>query len=570
MDEDEIIRPMERLSRIEPTEDARHRAIERVRQVLIPNKRQIGLSSVRIFRAARIAASVGIVFVAISLLLWGRHAQGELSFGDVISAMNSYNGWICLTPETLPEAVQPKFGSRWTSWVTYAAPAEKKSAEVTQFTDGTLCVIWYSFGERITHAFDSRTGEVHISPLSENMGRQRSLAFGLPLGPDFRAVLSSLAEWSDSSAQKISQTSDGAYVRFDIHFEENGPGVGPLNELSVWVDPKTKLIQKWKTISSQTDLVFRFAYETSGIKDIYDIGVPRDARVIDDRPSPAVEALLDRLDKRVGPDEQFGNYVGVVTHSAVEKTEEPPRPMDIGLFSRDEDDWVSLKYWDAPSFAFGGWPKPDIVDVIAVLRDRPPNFFFVCDKARCEYGKFDQRTKSHLGRGQIRTEDERRQGVRLFSLSGSLWPGRHYFEYLRSPNVNLKLELLPDPESPGLVLLQGDVSQIRQLDSPDKPSRFEHVFRLDPSRDDLPVEKALRDYLPNGTLVRDIRTHYVSYDQLPNGRWYPTWWYEIATEYSDGKPVSSRKEEYYLQMAPDMQLDPVWFTNPAERFKDEP
>jgi hypothetical protein len=83
------------------------------------------------------------------------------------------------------------------------------------------------------------------------------------------------------------------------------------------------------------------------------------------------------------------------------------------------------------------------------------------------------------------------------------------------------------------------------------------------------VEEIRRFYEKDGGLFREIHSYYPSHAQLPNGHWYPTLRRRCIADYRNGQQVQSHNEEHYLQIIPDMQLDPLWFTNPAERFKDK-
>ena len=92
---------------------------------------------------------------------------------------------------------------------------------------------------------------------------------------------------------------------------------------------------------------------------------------------------------------------------------------------------------------------------------------------------------------------------------------------------------------------------------------------IDPARDDMLVEKITRELEEDGgTVGEEWRTHYLDYDQLPNGQWYPTKWrWSYVTNDKKGNPKYDNTRESHLRIYPDVGVDEDWFTNPAERLK---
>jgi hypothetical protein len=91
---------------------------------------------------------------------------------------------------------------------------------------------------------------------------------------------------------------------------------------------------------------------------------------------------------------------------------------------------------------------------------------------------------------------------------------------------------------------------------------MERFIWIDTSRDDMPVEVLRRTFAEDGTqTASEVRSTFLSYAQLPDGRWYPSRWRWTYTNFQD--PESSRVEEYHLQFHPNLAADARWFADPT-------
>jgi hypothetical protein len=83
---------------------------------------------------------------------------------------------------------------------------------------------------------------------------------------------------------------DGKQDRFDIGlYETSDPKSEPAPDenLTVWVDPRSKLIRKLRTETASRTSTSAFSYGQPVIRNIYDLGAPLDAKVIDRRQQTA-------------------------------------------------------------------------------------------------------------------------------------------------------------------------------------------------------------------------------------------------------------------------------------------
>ncbi len=314
-------------------------------------------------------------------------------------------------------------------------------------------------------------------------------------------------------------------------------------------------------------ITMRLDYPATGPVDIYAFGVPRDARIIDTRPKADAKTVLDRLDARYK--KGFGNYVGMITSTALDQDGKPRMDRgNIQLYTQNGDAWFCLRYLvlspelaktkhrDMPKMDVPpGWPVPQIETVIQYAEDVLPWGFIVSDGERTWAGTYFPNKKSYVGAGEVK--GPARQILPMSkareSLPGEIWPSRLKLG-LFGPNS--KVELLTDDDRPGQIGLW-----VETVSYPTQTSKRRNVkiYWIDPSRDHMPVETIFRTYAKDDrTIEHEIRTQYLDYAQLPNGQRYPARWQVIR---------SHSVTEYHLQIIPDMELDEIWFTSPAQKLE---
>jgi len=351
----------------------------------------------------------------------------------------------------------------------------------------------------------------------------------------------------------------------------------------VWVDPKTKWIQKIQPQLDQPQEV-TYTYYKRDFRSIYDFGVPQGVRVMDCRPSPEAKAVLDRLDGRLEKD--LGTYVAVMTETDHRK-EWGSRKMFLHLYSRDGARLAYIiygfrerEYPDSPMFGIQGWPKPKIADVMALAEKTVPMFYFSTDGKTVWTGTFDEiNTKpAHIKEHEQLFKDH--PPVPAYCLPSNLWKGREeLFLYGYGP----KADTVKDPSRPGVIglrLREGDFSEEAK-----GLQRTEKVFWIDPARNDVPVETVVdsRKYGKGGVVTRtQFLTNYDQYARLDDGTWYPVHWERKASQEQlspNSKPADSSavtlshgrqggySREFHLQIVPKMTLSPTWYGNRTTALK---
>jgi len=372
---------------------------------------------------------------------------------------------------------------------------------------------------------------------------------------------------------QFNQVPDGGMTRTEISYipgtncktcpQEGGKDL-------IWTDPKTGFIHKIQTQLDHPQEI-TYTYEKQTIKDIYGFGVPKDTKVLDYRPTPQAKAVLDRLDQNFQRD--FGQKYLVVLTETDHRKKWGTKKMFLYLYARDGDKVLSAiyafrpeEYPSSPILGLQGWPKPKIDDVLTLAKTTVPIFYYATDSAVVWTGTFDQlnisppRIKEHKAKYKDYPLDAIEQPIT------HVWKGR---EKLHLYDFGPLADTIADPSKPKLVGLRLRMQDL--LAKGKSPFRTEQIFWIDPAHGDLTVKASLlaEKIGPDKKMMR-LNQHW-TYDhpvQLPNGPWYPTHWIkESWTGTSPDEKSQHFSREFYLQIVPNLTLDPSWYGERTQALK---
>jgi hypothetical protein len=344
-------------------------------------------------------------------------------------------------------------------------------------------------------------------------------------------------------------------------------------ETVVWADPQTKLIKKGRSKTGGEVSEFSFTYGDPAIRDVYDLGVPRNAKVIDARPQKDVNELLARLTKRF--EAGFGDYVAIVTNQGVD---EHGKPIESGgaicLEAKNGKAYVVNRYLVTdvtkaergrnPKRKYGkippGWPTPELEAALASMAEVSPTNFLVSDGVAAWQGSEIEPGSFYAfdlngARGSQRVEMTTAQSF----LPGRIWPTRIG---LGAFGADAKLRVITDPAKPGLIALQVDQTY---PDFDMKPRRVLKTYWLDPAKDDMPVERTHITYV--GTTDREETRSdqkFGVYAKTAEGKWYPPEWTTITTMYQPQETIYRQTER--VRIWPGKALEPRWFKRPEGKI----
>lgn len=330
---------------------------------------------------------------------------------------------------------------------------------------------------------------------------------------------------------------------------------GPLS-MRVRVDPTTKLPNSF---SMQAEDGKRYTaaidYPDRGPADIYDLGVPRDAKVVDRTPPDEVGGVLA---KRKAGRRQFDDYCAFVVEEQLLPTNYFPRVTVYrvwrkGLQWRVEQLRPEPKDWAPPVNADTRWWKEHQGDFVFVPRE-------VCNGKRYwDYYLGDEwkpgMPAPPIGPGQV-------IGPNQLSGPGDdpvlpFWCQDLLPEQAGHPTAGVGepdhdreflVESKPGDGPPGTILLRGRDPNARAAGAPDH-------FRiwLDPEANYLSMRTEIRVSEANDpTKVAFIDTHVLeAVARSPKGHWYPTRSRQVA-HHGKHEQVRSYSVDFAAQIPDDL------------------
>jgi hypothetical protein len=554
---DPIVRNLERLSQINPPDDQIRRTIQRTERTLKKRTRAF----YRVLVLTGIAATIFFASALLYIIMPHNDAQATLTFGQVLEAQRAYKDWYRVDTEEYNNPSQVNLHRPAQTYWSYTDPTCPRGIGVHKTEKG----FWFHWLEKPRSTFYFYDETSNTLRIYWGVKVQKIIGtLTLPIDTDLRSIFAELKVNSVRNISQIQSTLDGSYERFDIpevYFTdpEIRKKMGPV---TLWVDPSTKLIQKWKCqYASGSVHIFRFTYNVLPVRNIYDLGVPPLAKVIDNRPAAEVRDLLARLEAQRGINERFGEYVAVLTNSRLGQ-DRTLQKNDLLIYSRQKEGWAYAEYSAGEVPNLDGWPVPNISKTFEQTRSIISSHVFV-DHGNAGWECWYQPDKKSYRLREV--EPEKRNIFRVgFSLSGYLWPGP---STLYSDELDFRVhdvKIVRDDNHPDLIGLVVDQWGF----GPQKnQNRIVRTYWLDPARDNLSVEREYRSYLPDGiTLVLEAKTKFQCFDQLPNGKWYPALWRKTTNRYENGELVENYEEENNLTISPGGTPDPNWYAELVSRL----
>jgi hypothetical protein len=330
---------------------------------------------------------------------------------------------------------------------------------------------------------------------------------------------------------------------------------------TVWVDPKTGMLAKTITHLSNSvrtwEVTVAYEFGIDGPADIYGAGVPRDARIVDNRPSPETKQILDRVQNRIN--KGFDNYVGVLTDSLArpEGGVDPIRTT-VKLFARKGQLGLAQTYAvlprrlpNHPGIALPDkWPDVSGEELFALARESTPHSFVAFDKEKVYAGRF---LRGRMDPSYAATVD-RWTAMNLSNVAQYMWPNFGAFNRY-TPQTQFRL-VSEDTDHPGLVGIE-----VNSFGPSNDYYNAQSVFWIDPGQDDLLVEQTETTFRRGSALNREgaTDTRVTEVGRLPDGRAYPArWTVTVRRPNPDGFLDPYLTRECRLVMMPDKGFNASW------------
>jgi hypothetical protein len=531
-------------------------------------------------RIMRITITSGIaacVLAAAGLLLFtqnNRTASAAEQLQEAVEAGKAYKGWIHLTADSAgikPPPGAPALPKR----VTYhSRTVDGARANVREYEGGRdITIYWPATQEMVSYS--AKTGEVHLSSLNDETVKVMQQN-GMPA--TLGELLAMYKKQLGRDPVSVKETAEGVLKRFDItffasdaeaekfHKEHDSGFLG--RQMSVWVNGD-KLMTRMQFDDPSGKVTADISYGPPEIHDVYDLGAPRTAKVVDERLKDDLKGLMTRLDQR--PIKGFGDYVALL--AGYRQDDAGKVAADFGsvtLFAAKGDKWLANEYRlvatsrPRPENVLKelppNWPAPDVAKLLPALFAGKATQYFIMDGDHGWAGWYQEGANPYPG-ARVITAKERNMLLSEIALASKFWPTSFNTGIGASGTT---ADLLRDAARPGLVGLHYKRVPIGQSGI---TYSSENTWWLDPARDDMPIETTLSSTETGQPKPESVtHTRYDKFAQLPNGQWYPTQWREDRTTRNSRTEKESSSTGYYrLQIVSTLKLDDNWFTDPRTR-----
>jgi hypothetical protein len=595
------------VSRVEPDSDEVRMAVQSMRDRMTrPQSRAAGRTWRRkvVLVSSGIAALVGIGISILAVISFPQSATAAAeNLNRSAAATHAYKGWVHVRPQTSGDpapASQPAMVER--DVVIHFNTADGTFAMQFEL-NGIRCAVLSQPAKQQQEMYSAAVRQIRIDNLSKDSANNwfKHIA-EVPV-----QLADVLAAMEKDGAVKldVKESQDGELSRFDLTFKGD-PEKAPAQyremvsePRTVWTDPKSGLIRKMQTRTGGRAVLAEFTYGSPEIRDIYDLGVPRDAMVLDARnttPSPLPSIATQPAGRQETPDpsvdlkvvsERIASRVerGLGDHVAVlceETVLDPPQPMRregrITLYAREGDRAHQTNYLAAPAGVFmgllgfpPGWPTPKLDDLLPMLdRVRTTSGYvsgYITD------GKDLWQIKPKVGPKptavfeKIDTSKSIPQN-RVPRIASEIWPqipSGDVSTQMKSIGMTVsKVEAVRDARHVRLIGIRVTREMDLKIEGLKFPKWQQTVYWIDPERDDMPVETVRRSRpdIKDEEAESVTRIQYESYAALPDGKLYPTKW--RSEQFRPDLPAKQRviRHAYSLQIFPDTKLDAKWYADP--------
>jgi len=575
-----ILHDFAQLRNVTPSPDSTRRAIGRAREkILSVHKTPSHRLFWRIIVPTSIAASIVAALTVLAFLLTSTTASAADALNTMAAENRKYQGWIHVRMEKIPEIMQHQGMKRITGLSLHVNTTNDTSVKILEFEDDRM-IEWREHRIGLYQIYNSVdkpkqlvtlkvTPDNPIEKVRQGLKAKNDfttwqLAQFLLVDPTMDGVMA-LVEYGC----EVTQQKDDQYDRFNLSLKNSKDvNAKPEHFLTIKFDRKTKLIRHWSgTFDGGISIALAFTYGQPEFKNIHDAGVPADAKEAkkrDETIAPDAKAILTRIDARVGPNEQLGDYVAIEpsTLTFQDKDAKQVERKRLTIYGRSGEKRFFACYWSLdkqPTINLEGWPNLGMKTVNSA-KNVLPDILFIYDGTQ---GWF--RRKPDSGFRTLKPEEVTKHFLPGFSLSGNIWKGGHRINFQHRPRLGIDIQAInapPPPNRPDQIGLRIVESGWTGLNM--EFDRCNYEWWLNPNRDDLPIETTTTFRSADDKIVNQDLAQYTDFAQLSTGQWYPTRW--LTTSMIGSKTVI----ESHLIILPNDQLPLDWFTDPAKRFDTSP
>lgn len=584
IDDRRIVRLLRAAGRAEPNADDHAAAVARVRASLQTDEHVPPPSGPNEGRAARpprrwgwrlrrrpwltasVAASAAVAAAVFLVVLAARPQTAWARLEAAVVASGQFRGWVSLYGGDGARPFTVLHTER-SSRAILEPPRDGRPARTTFYDHRLGLQSHWTAADNTVYLNDLMPEEVDWT--YDRNFRRTAMAV------DFAPMLNTLREQFGAGNVDLRQTREEGLDRYDVTlFVTDDAGHRKASSLGVdsyWVDPQTGLISRmWRAWPDGRKDAFRYRYNDPVVGDVYDLGVPRDAKVVDRRPIGPLKDRLDAMDRRLAAGTGDGVAVvctvirdpGIFVTDATTGAFRAEEPYDkLAVYAQSGRRWAWREYRVGPELPATagrrnadrppviarppGWPDVDPAAAVAWVKDAPPADRYAHDG-------------QHVWRGvgpfppAYEPDPAGAGDMAALAYPGRLWPGRHGLATY-------------DPWSVGTLRSNPDGTEtIAYVDGPPRgqPPTTSRELKLD-GRTGLPIKFVSRSYTAQNALWRTVRTTFASTLRTPTGVDLPERWTSEDVRTPPG--AMTVRTESRLRFDPAAKVPEAWFGPPAPK-----
>lgn len=449
-----------------------------------------------------VAAVVVLVLIGAGIVRFGGHGGGVV-LGDIVASMQRVP-WVHVTG-TVQSPQRNGHVEQWESF--------DRRIIVWMEPDGVIR--YRDAGEEKAYVYHPETNTITITPATDRY----DIA-----GPDspVEAMEAMIARQKEAGAQVTYEatTHNGLPAR-KIHIVAKEQDMTLICDRDSGLPLSMEVVATLPETSEQAVASATFEYPSEGPADIYALGAPRDAQVIDNRPQGSVADLVEQVQRRF--DAGFEDHIAVMLESYVDSNETLEPTQIVVMWQKGANKRMGRYH------AFNvGDRRPEMATLYPAIKDIWPNLT-IADALALIGGKFAE--FQLIFDGTTSTSWSHFDQVRVDTIKTDLFQGSlvDWLAHLARPNPSFlmmagsKLEALPaDPNHPGLVgfrVVTNPRDSSGHLPGTTTRVRVESYW-FEPAKDYLLVEKSSRSEQDEG--ISESVTTATEISQTPAGKWYPT------------------------------------------------
>ncbi len=473
-----------------------------------------------------VAAVIVLALIGAGILRFGSHSGG-FALGDIVASLQRVPWVHVIGTEQSPQK-NGRVGQWWESF--------DRRVVVSMEPDGVITYWDYNAGAM--YVYHPQTNTVTISPTTDRFNLASP-------GSPATAMKEMIAAQEEAGAEVTSEPAirDGRKVQ-TIHIVAKGQDMTLVCDRDSGLPLSMEMIVTMRGTSEQVVVSATVEYPAEGPADIYALGAPRDAKVIDNRPKGSAADLVQQVQRRF--DAGFEDHIAVMLDSRVESNEALQPVQIVVMWQQGARKRMGHYLAHNPAER-----RPEMTTLYPAIKDTWPNLTsaavlgLIGDKFADFQVIFDG-TTSTVWFDPVQVNTHKRdlfQDDRIESLAGLA--GTNPSDLMMTDSdTQKKLETLPaDPNHPGLVgfrIVTSPSNSSGHLPGTALPAGVASYW-FDPAKDYLLIEQSSRS--ERGQSV----TTTTEMSQTPAGKWYPT---KIRTASSfpgpDGKIYHNTHEQRIL------------------------